>query len=230
MLPPEQSRRALLRLFRKHQIAELDTLFKVLETNSRMSVFRRLSDLGYLSSYSHAGRYYTILEIPEFDQDGLWVCRGVRFSRLGSLKETVEHLVSTSPAGQTHHELEIRLGVRVHNTLLDLVKTDRIGRERHFGEFLYVSAKRGVAREQVARRRAEVAAGPLRGAGPLKPVVLDVLVEAIHRAGVEPDARAIALGLARRGTRVSVEEVDAILEAYGLKKTAGRSRSRPSRR
>ena len=94
MLSPEQSRSALLRLFRKHEIAELDTLFKVLGTNSRMSVFRRLSDLGYLSSYSHAGRYYTILEIPEFDEDGLWVCRGVHFSRLGSLKETVEHFVT----------------------------------------------------------------------------------------------------------------------------------------
>jgi hypothetical protein len=42
MLPPEASRDALLKMFRKKYIINLDDLFRVLETNSRMSVFRRL--------------------------------------------------------------------------------------------------------------------------------------------------------------------------------------------
>ena len=230
MLSPEPSRRALLRLFRKQQIADLEVLFKTLQTDSRMSVFRRLSLLGYLSSYSHAGRYYTILEVPAFDQDGLWRCRGVCFSRLGSLKSTVEHVVEVSAAGQVHSELYLRLGVRVHNTLLDLVESERIRREPLGEHYLYVSAKRRVAKAQIARRREEMQAVAVRWTGAPSQVVVDVLLEAIHGAGVEPDAPAIALGLAGRGTRVSVEQVDAILEAHGLKKTAGSSRSRRSRR
>ncbi len=225
MLSPEQSRRALLRLFHKHQIATLEVLFKTLKTDSRMSVFRRLSALGYLSSYSHAGRYYTLRDIPQFDADGLWICRGVRFSRLGSLKRTAEHFVEVSPSGQFHAELSLRLGVRVQNTLLDLVESGRIGRELLGEQYLYVSAKKPVAKAQIARRREEMKRAPLRAAGLPTQLVLDVLLEAIHGAGVEPDAQAIALGLAARGSRVSVEEVEAILEAHGLKKTAGSSRS-----
>jgi hypothetical protein len=87
-----------------------------------------------------------------------------------------------------------------------------------------------VAKAQVARRREETQAAPVRGTAAPTQVVVDVLLEAIHGAAIEPDARVIALGLAGRGTRVSVEQVDAILDAHGLKKTAGSSRSRRSRR
>ena len=55
MLSPEESRRALQSLFGKKRIVTLEVLLKVLRTRSRMSVFRRLSMLGYITSYSHAG-------------------------------------------------------------------------------------------------------------------------------------------------------------------------------
>jgi len=46
-----------------------------------MSVFRRLSALGYLSSFNHDGRYYTLDDIPDFDINGLWHFQGVFFSK-----------------------------------------------------------------------------------------------------------------------------------------------------
>ena len=90
-----------------------------------MTAFRRLSELSYLSSYSHAGRYYTLPDIPQFDPDGLWLHGGVGFSRHGTLKDTVPVLVDRSESGVLHRELQRRLQVRVHNTLLDLVRTKR---------------------------------------------------------------------------------------------------------
>ena len=81
MLAADQSRDVLRRLFQQRRIADLDVLFKTLRTESPMSVFRRLSDLGYLTSYSHARRYYTLEEIPDFDSNGLWQCQGVLFSK-----------------------------------------------------------------------------------------------------------------------------------------------------
>src|SRR5574341_301129 len=105
MLAPERSRQTLTRLFQRQSIADLATLSAALRTSSRMSVFRRLSVLGYLSSYSHAGRYYTLRDIPQFDPHGLWQYQGVGFSRHGSLKTTVERLVEQSEAGRTHPEV-----------------------------------------------------------------------------------------------------------------------------
>jgi len=230
MLPPVESRRALLRLFRKRPIVTLDTLLDTLRTRSRMSVFRRLSAHGYLTSYSHAGRYYTLREIPDFDESGLWQHQGVSFSRHGSLKSTVEHIVNDSQAGRTHPELERSLRVRVHNTLLDLVEEGRIGRGPLDKYFLYVSAKRHKAKAQIARRHEEIEREAAeREVKPTSAVVIAVLLEIIHGAKVEVEPSAIAARLTARGIGVTATQVAALLKEHGLKKTA-KSHSRRSRR
>ena len=50
-----------------------------------ISVFRKLRELAYSSSYSHRGKYYTLDEIARFDAMGLWSFRSVWFSRHGTL-------------------------------------------------------------------------------------------------------------------------------------------------
>jgi hypothetical protein len=227
MLGPEQSRQTLTRLFQRQSIADLAMLSDTLETSSRMSVFRRLSALGYLSSYSHDGRFYTLRDIPPFDQDGLWRYQGVCFSRAGSLKATVARLVEQSDAGRTHSELHVRLQVRVHNTLLDLVEDRRIGRETLRGHYLYVSAdsKRG---ESQMMRRQQQSAEPVQPPESPAVVVIEVLLDLVKSAGVRPDAGPVAARLAARGLAVTVGQVEAIFSRYGLKKTAN-SRSPHSR-
>jgi hypothetical protein len=226
MLGPEQSRQTLTRLFQRQSITDLATLSAALETSSRMSVFRRLSVFGYLSSYSHAGRYYTLRDIPRFDRDGLWRYQGVCFSRDGSLKATVERLVEQSDAGRTHAELHARLQVRVHNTLLDLVAGGRIGRQTMRGHYLYLSANPARAASQLSLRQQQPA-GPVQSP-PESPaaVVIEVLLDLVQSARVRPDADRVAERLAARGLPVTVDQVEAIFSRYGLKKTA----HSPSRR
>ena len=130
MLDPAASRSTLERLFAQRPVADLPRLASALGTRSRMSVFRRLSALGYLSSYTHAGRYYTLASVPEFDADGLWHWEHVGFSRDGTLKATIERVVETSGAGHTQRELQLRLGVRVHNPLLQLARESAPGERR----------------------------------------------------------------------------------------------------
>ena len=45
------ARDALLRLFQRQKIADLDAVLTALESRSRMTAFRRLSAVGYLSAY-----------------------------------------------------------------------------------------------------------------------------------------------------------------------------------
>ena len=228
MLDPNASRLALERLFAQRLVADLAEVGRVLGTRSRMSVFRRLSALGYLSSYSHTGRYYTLASVPEFDADGLWRWEQVGFSRDGTLRSTVCRLVELSDSGRTQHELQLRLGVRVHNPLLELVEGKKLAREPMDGEYVYVAAKRTRAAAQLARRRARSPVGATAQAGPALEV--EVLLEVIHGVRLpEPDAAKLAARLAARGIRASVEEVAAVLEHHGLKKTPT-SRSRRSRR
>lgn len=226
----EDAQGALVRLFQKQRVADLEQLYATIHTRSRMTVFRRLSRIGYYSSYSHTGRFYTLKRVPEFDADGLWQHEGVGFSAAGTLKQTVVGLVEKAEDGRLHRELQARLGVRVQNTLADLVGHGQLGRDQFEGEYLYVSAQAERAAMQVARRR-EKRAGVIPAASPVEveaPLVLEILVEVIHGAGVEADAAVVAGRMAARGVSVSVAQVAEVLRRYGVGKKTARWRSRRS--
>jgi len=86
----------LQRLFRRKRAALLDELRAALGTVSRTTIFRILRGVGYFTSYSHAGRYYTLRRIPKFDGCGLWSWRGVGFSSRGTLRATLVFLIAES--------------------------------------------------------------------------------------------------------------------------------------
>ncbi|MGH7895227.1 MAG: hypothetical protein ACREQL_11205 [Candidatus Binatia bacterium] len=217
------------RLFRRKPIASLEELRVALRTDSRTTVFRVVSRVGYQTSYSHAGRYYTLERIPKFDARGLWFYRGVGFSSHGTLRATVVVLVDRSAAGCTHEELQAALRLRLHDTLRSLVEDHLIGRERVEDVYVYVSARRPVAAGQLAQRRSAQVKAP--AAAPLVDPArtIDVLLAVIHHPGDAP--KAVVARLGAQGRLVSLEQVEQLFRRYDLpeKKTA-RSRSRRSRR
>lgn len=216
MLTPEQSRQRLLKLLRNKRVVTLDALLATLQTRSRTSAFRRLSTVAYLTSYSHAGRYYTIAEIPKFDENGLWHHQGASFSRHGSLKNTVEQLVSDSEAGRTHAELTDILRVRVHNALLELTDAKRIGRVGLAKHYLYVNAKRRKAGSQVARRRQLIQAQSAVVAASEPTLVIEVLSAFIHHPGSDPAS--LAAVFKKKGKAISRDEIEAVFARYELGK------------
>ncbi len=223
MLSKEASQQALRSLFRKRRVANLDGLFGVLDTQSRMSVFRRLRELGYLSSYTHTGRYYTLADIPKFDEHGLWRHEAIGFSRFGTLKATVVHRVEHAEAGCMRGELEALLRVRVFSTLHRLTGAGELGREMIDGTYLYVSTEAERARHQLSARRQQVDCKTPRWPLPSDEVVLLVLVEALHASEGLPPAAIVASRLEARGEAVVAEQVERIYAEFGLvpeKKTA----------
>ncbi len=145
---------ALRTLLCKRKMATLDELKEALGTDVNMTVFRKLAELSYRTSYSHGGRYYTLNELAEFDELGLWSHRSVWFSRYGTLLATLEALVSEAEAGYFAHELRDCLHVEVKGALLRLATDGRVARERVAGLYLYCSSDESVRTRQVARRQA----------------------------------------------------------------------------
>lgn len=205
-------------------MALLDDLREALHTQSRTTIFRVLSAAGYRTSYSHAGRYYTLKRIPKFDSHGIWLHRDIGFSVHGTLRATVIHIVEKSLAGQTHGELQDMLQLRVHDTLRLLIQDHALTRKQFQDAYLYLSSKPKRASAQWAQRQQlAVAAFPAE----LEPTrVIDVLVDVVRHPS--DDAGAVSRRLRALGHSVTTEQVEAVLTRYDLKKTA-RSSSRRSR-
>jgi hypothetical protein len=207
--------------FRHRLIARLDELQCTLDVSGR-TVFRVLGRMGYLSSYSHAGKYYTLARIPSFDAYGLWAHSGVLFSSHGTLRNTVVYLVNKAPAGHTHAELQEHLRLRVYDTLHDLVAAREIGCVDIEQLYVYVSADQKTAEAQTAERR-RLNTEPLRPVAlPEAAVVIEVLLAVIHSP--KPEIKEVASWMRAQGKAISPEQIEAVWAHYelGKKKPASR--------
>lgn len=143
---------AIRKFFADNKIATLDSLKNAAGMNGTMTIFRALRRLGYLSSYSHRGQFYTLNDIPEFDEWGLWSCRSVYFSRFGTLLATAKAFVDNSEFGYTASELENALGVETKHALLKLLRRNEIQRKKIGGAYVYLSCDAGMRRRQLLMR------------------------------------------------------------------------------
>lgn len=211
---------ALQKLFRTRPVVRLTDLRQALKRHSRTTILYALQAVGYLTSYTHAGRYYTLERIPRFDQRGLWHYRQIGFSTHGTLRATLIHFVETSPAGRTHEELQDLLQLRVHDTLRLLVRARELQRKSFQDAYVYLSTKRVQASRQWAQRQQ---LAPQPAPEELNPArVIDVLVDLVHHP--HDEARTVSRRMHTLGQTVTPEQIEAIWAHYDLKKTP-RSRS-----
>lgn len=177
------------------------------------SVRRFLAEVGYFSSFTHNGSWYTLHSIPRFDGDGLWFLRDIGFSRSGSLTSTLIDLTARSPAGMTAETLGAKLRVRCHSVLVQLCRNGRLQRVKMARSHVYFSVDPTIA---IAQRRAMT----VRSLPPQLPaeIAVLILVEFIQNPGAsfEDLTRAIS-----RKTRVTIDagQIQWLFEHHGLKKT-----------
>jgi hypothetical protein len=145
----------LANLLREQKVATMPQLKRALGTSVTFTVLRKLSSLGYRSSYSHGGTYYTLDSIAHYDPQGLWSYGGVHFSRHGTLLNTATSLVTKAPAGYFTDELDAVVQVATKDALRQLVQRDRLSRRETAGRYLYCASERQRRQEQWAARQAQ---------------------------------------------------------------------------
>lgn len=140
-------------VLRRQKIATMDEMKATLGARGDATVFRKLAELSYRTSYSHRGRYYALDEIPDYDARGLWSVGAVRFSRYGTLRATAEALVEVAQAGYRVSELEALVHVEAKGALLDLVRQGALVRDKVEGRYLYVSTDPATRKQQLSARQ-----------------------------------------------------------------------------
>ncbi len=205
-------------IFRKHRVVTMNDLSEVIGSYSRMTVFRRLRQIDYLTSYTHAGRYYTLYDIAHFDEDGIWFYEDIGFSQNGSLKSTVTHLVNQCKYGKFHSELERQLRVRVHNVLLDLVKSKRIERTKLQGQYLYLSTDQEHRAKQIEQRDTLPMQVRRMPDFVSDTMVIEILAEVVRQSKKYPHVDQVASALVTRGLPIAESDVKSVFNHYGIEK------------
>jgi len=198
--------------FKQHKVLTIVALCALLHF-SIATVRRRLKEWGALSSYNHSGRYYTLPSIPEFNKKGLWKYQGIFFSKQGTLKNTVIHLVQISKRGLSNSELQEILGINPNSYLPQYKQLAGVKREKHKRQVVYFSAD-----EELYGRQKQNRFPPEPTVPKLPPDALGIiaLVELVKNPNSTPAELADMLRPA--GYEIDAHMIENLLEYHGLKK------------
>jgi len=179
-----------LEKFRRQKIISIGQLVEWLKC-SVITARRRLKKWQSYTSINKNGRYYTLPQIPVFDENGLWEYRTVLFSKHGNLKQTIVALITVSDKGLSAAEIAEHVDLVPNSSLLSRIKSvPGIKREKHQGRFIYLSDHPQIYSRQKQRR----ATGQRAVGLPADSEAVEILVQLIKH----PD-----IGIGQLATKVS---------------------------
>ena len=217
-LPPKQH---LVSLFGQNPCWMIQPLATKMQY-SIPSVRRFLAEVGYYSSFTHNGAWYTLHSTPRFGRNGLWFYRDIGFSRAGSLTKTLITLVAKSPTGMSAEMLGESLRCRCHGVLVHLWRKGSIQREKIGRCQVYFAADPHKAKRQ---RQARSAQHPPTVQFSAEIAVL-VLAEFIRSPDSSFEQLAKKISQSKKVT-VRPEQIEHLFEQHGLKKTMQTSGPEP---
>ena len=220
-----RSSQLLVDLFTSKTVVDFVAIKEALDNVSVQTVFRHLKNVPYRRSYNHNGMYYTLHKLDRYDQFGLWTWKGIHFSIDGSLKLTVRRMVREAETGASHRELQARLHIRAHNSLLHLVKNNEIRREEVDGHFVYLHPDTEILETQLAQRR-EMLADHAFACEITDAVVIQVLLILIRYPGSRVGD--VARRLKGYSPPITLRHVQVVFDRYSLDDVRGKKG--PSRR
>jgi hypothetical protein len=197
--------------FSRRKIITLEQLIRLLQC-SAITARRRLKQWQTYTSINQNGRYYTLPQIPVFDQKGLWRYQAVLFSKHGNLKQTIISLITESPKGLSAGEIAQLVDLVPNSSFLSQFKdVAGVKREKHQGRFVYLSDQPDVYARQ---KRGWVAAGL-----PTDAQAVVILVQLIKHPDIEIEQ--LAVHVSEQGSSIEPAAIRSFLQLHDLlKKTS----------
>lgn len=205
------------KLLRKNIVMSLKQLRLELGDRPRSSLFRDLKKLDLISSYTHTGQYHALTRSAKFDEHGLWFFQDVGFSRYGTLKKSLVHVIVHSAAGMTHREMKNLFRIEVQKPLTELVNINAVTRQLLRSRiYVYLSADEKA--EDQFQQRLVISDRSLDMALPAASIRIEILVEVIQAPDRTLDETVLGPMLRERGVIIKDEEVGYVLAYYDIKK------------
>ncbi len=192
----------LSELFKKNIAMDIDDLQKQ-TSSSRITVLRHLKEIGYITSYNKNAKYYTLLEVANFNETGIFNHKGVLFFKNGGIRELVIKEIESSEKGFTAEELNTKIGTRVSVQLHQFVRKNLITQMNN--------------REKELQKISTNEESELTD----EKKTITILLEIIQNPNAEPNE--IGRVMRENGLKISDNFIENIFVKYDIKKTGSPS-------
>lgn len=209
---PQLVRDQTLSEFRSKKVLLIKDLGQLMKA-SKPTISRYIKKWKTYSSYNFNGSYYTLPDIPEFDQNGLWIYKGIRFSSHGNLPQTVKYLVESSSCGMSMSQLRLILDCALHSLLPKMVAGRLLFREKHDGVYVYFAKEPGLRNTQIQH----LAKMQFRQTSAIScETAIKILVSRIQYPKLDFDK--FVNKLQEYGVKQDASQLSAFFEFYGIEK------------
>ena len=205
--------KAAYRYFEKLKVFSIGELSSVL-TCSIPNARLKIKQWRAYTSYNQNGKYYTLPQIPQFDQYGLWRYKDVGFSKYGNLKKTIIHMITVSPTGLSGRQLGDILGLSSQSFLHHFRECPGIYREKHDGVFVYFSDVDDICGKQVHQRSSLICRSDIVTIADTEAIL--ILVAIIQQHGISAEDIAALSEIKKSGIKLS--NIKGFMEYHGLLK------------
>jgi len=187
-------------------------------SSSRITVLRHLKEIGYITSYNKNAKYYTLLEVANFNKTGIFNHKGILFFKNGGIRELVIKEIESSEKGFTAEELNTKIGTRVSVQLHQFVRKNLITRRKYSSFYVYYSIDESTQKKQVNNREKELQKISTNEESELtdEKKTIRILLEIIQNPNAEPNE--IGRVMRENGLKISDYFIENIFVKYDLKK------------
>ena len=194
---------------------------------SHMTVVRAMAKYGYYSSFNMNSSYYTLIDIPEFDNRGLWFYNKIGFSKYKNIDLTIISLIENSTGGYFEKELNDILHTKTGDILRRLYRQNRLSKMQTGRQVIYLSVNNEQRDKQIKSfeqhkhdenlksQRYNFSHGILPEGIDFGTVIL-TLVFLIDQPG--SSAASLSRRLQGKDIKVTAEQIRTIIDFYGIKK------------
>ena len=213
----------LIDIFMKYIVISMDDLIKHTKV-TKVTIQRRLKEIGYITSYNHNGMYYTLLKLAEFDESGLWEYKGIRFFKDGGLQELIINQINSSEKGYTSEEINTKLSTRVSNQLRILTRKKLIQRKKYSDFYVYYSINENIQKRQVSLREKYInlPSSDEETQTTDEKKTIEILLEVIKSPTTEPED--IGKLLREKSLKISDDFIKQVFSKYEIQKKGSPSR------
>ncbi|MCP4763114.1 MAG: hypothetical protein GY870_15160, partial [archaeon] len=97
---------------------------------SEITLRRDIRQIEGITSYTHQGRFITLKDIPQFDNNGIWFYRKVGFTKYKNSLELIVHLINNSREGLSREQIQEILKIQIYQQIQTLLKRNELYRSK----------------------------------------------------------------------------------------------------
>ena len=207
----------LKELFKRNIAMDRDYLLRT-TGSSRITILRRLKEIGYQTSYDHNGKYFALTEFLNYDKSGLFEHKGIHFFKNGGLQELIIQEINSSEKGYNAEELSSKIKTRVGNQLRLFTKKGMIVRKKYSEAYIYFSIDETYQQKQISNRETvlKISSIPEDINVSNEKITIKILLEILKNPDAEPHE--IGKSLREGGLKITDSFILYIFEKYDILK------------